>query len=60
MPYWALAKSKDGWRVEFALRESPDILAAAKMQDFFGLRSEKEPISVIDQPKGPHALCLVR
>ena len=48
-PYWALAKCKNGWRLEFALHEDLEVLNALRLQDTFGIEVSEEPFAYIDK-----------
>ncbi|WP_245418464.1 nitrate reductase [Cohaesibacter intestini] len=51
LPYWAIAKCKDGWRVEFALSERPAAIAPHQMAGLFDLPSDASPLVFLDQRK---------
>ena len=51
LPYWAKAKSMDGWRVEFALDGDLNERTAADMGALFAIEVHEDPLIFVDQQK---------
>jgi assimilatory nitrate reductase catalytic subunit len=49
LPYWALAKCKNGWRLEFALHEDFETLSVLRLQEAVGIATSEEPLAYIDK-----------
>ncbi len=48
LPYWALARTKDGWRLEFALADVPEAINSNDLQSALGITCPSEPLSYTD------------
>lgn len=49
LPYWALAKCKDGWRIECAFNETPTRIGKERLARLLGLPARIEPILYFDE-----------
>lgn len=51
LPYWALAKCKQGWRLEFALQEPPSTVSADHFERHFSITTQSDPLAYIDHQR---------
>lgn len=49
LPYWALARTRDGWRLEFALDALPTQVDAEELQSALHIACTSPPLSYMDQ-----------
>nr|WP_321458525.1 nitrate reductase [uncultured Cohaesibacter sp.] len=51
LPYWTLARSKDGWRLEFGLEENAGATSSKFIMTALGIASSTEPLVFLDRAK---------
>ncbi len=51
LPYWTLARCKDGWRLEFALEEAPAVATPESIKAALAIDCTTEPLAFFDLGK---------